>query len=230
MRFGTIYSMMRSPQSFAFWYRFFEVRSFYGFIETKVFEYNRDDFENFYVFINNMALRLHIENRKYIMDLITKYLVEKKINFPLFKHELDTLYHIEFFFTIKSDIFFRDHEENLLQLFKNEMEFNNFLNQAKEIFNIAVYTVFRHIILDSKAELSKSQRKSMDTLYNEINLLINLAKRYLEDLEYDEYPGEREEQLKKIIFFVSRLYFASLIFVKTFHSLLEKSQVIKRWR
>ena len=230
MRFGTIYSMMRSPQSFGFWHRFFEVRSFYGFIESKVFGYDRDDFENFYVFINNMALRLRIENRKYIMDLITKYLYEKKISFPLFKHELTTLYHIEFFFTIKSDIFFRDNEENLLQLFKNEMEFKNFLNIAQEIFNIAVYTISRHVILEDEKEFSKSQRESMNNLYNEINSLTNLAKMHLEDLKYDDHSGGKEEFLIKVIFFVSRLYFASLIFVRTFHSLLEKSQVIKKWR
>jgi len=230
MRFGTIYSMMRLPASFNFWYRFFEVRSFYGFIESKVFGYDRDDFENFYVFINNMALRLHIENRKYIMDLITKYLYEKRISFPLFKHELDTLYHIEFFFTIKSDIFFRDNEDSLLQLFKNEMEFNNFLNQAQEIFNIAVYTISRHVILEDEKGFSKSQRESMNNLYNEITSLTNLAKMHLEDLKYDDHSGGKEEFLIKVIFFVSRLYFASLIFVRTFHSLLEKSQVIKKWR
>lgn len=128
--------MKRTSKSFAFWYRFYEVRSFYGFIESQVFGYDREDFDNFYVFINNMALRLHIENREYIMDIISKYLEEKKISFPLFKHELETLYHIEFLFSIKSDIFFRDNENTLLALLKNEREFYNFLRQAQEIFKI----------------------------------------------------------------------------------------------
>ncbi len=230
LRFGTIYSITRSPQSFKFWHRFFEIRSFYGFIETEIFNYNRADFDNFYVYINNMALRLNIENRNYLMNLITQYLQEQKISFPLFRHKLETLYHIEFFFNLKSDIFFRDNIDNLLELFKNEMEFNNFLNQAKEIFDIAVSTISRHVILDGEAPLTKTQKKSMDTFYNEITSLVGASRIYLEDLKYDLEPDDKEEQLIRIIYFVSRLYFATLIFVREFHGLLERSQVIKKWR
>ncbi len=230
LRFGTIYSITRTPQSFKFWHRFYEIRSFYGFIETQVFNYSRDDFDNFYMYINNMAIRLNIENIDYLMENITEYLQERKISYPLFKHKLSTLYYIEFFFTLKSDIFFRDNIYNLLGLFKNEMEFNNFLNQTQEIFNIAVFTVFRSVILDSEAHLTKTQKESIDTLYNEILSLIDTARTYLEDLKYDIDSDDKEEQLIRIIFFVSKLYFASLVFIRSFHGLLERSRVIKKWR
>ncbi len=230
LRFGTIYSITRSPQSFKFWHRFYEIRSFYRFIETEAFNYNRHDFDNFYVYINNMANRLNIENKDCIMDTLTHYLQEKKISYPVFKSVLSTLYYIEFFFNLKSDIFFRDNIENLLELFKNEMEFNNFLNQAQEIFSIAVDTVFRHLTFDTEAHLTKTQKKSMDTLYDEINMLIDTSRKYLGNLKHDIDLDDKEEQLIKTIFFISRLYFASLVFVRSFHGLLEKSRVIKKWR
>ncbi len=98
------------------------------------------------------------------------------------------------------------------------MEFNNFLNQAQEIFNIAVFTISHHVILEKTADLSTTQRKSVIIFYNETTLLINFTRKDLEDMEY----GTKEEYVIKIIFFVSRLYFASLIFVQNFYNLSER--------
>ena len=230
LRFGTIYSIMRSPKSFSFWYRFFELRSYYGYVESLVFSYAHKEFNNFIAYIENMTNRLKIENKHQIIALIKLYLIARKISFPLFKHRLATLYYIEFFCTLKSNIFLRDSETQLLELFKNEMEFSNFLNQAQQIFNIAVDTISSHIILKGETDLSDIQIESMNKLYSDAISLIKFANTHLEDLTSNLETNNKEDQLIRTIFLVSRLYFTSLIFIREFHNLLEQPKVIKTWR
>jgi len=230
LRFGTIYSIMRTPQSFSFWYRFYEQKFFYRYVESLVEHYEGDDFTSFISYITDMANRLDIDNYDRIITLIELYLVNKKISFPLFKHKLSTLYYIEFFFSLKSEIFFIDNEENLIELFKDEMTFNNFLSQTQEIFNIATDTLFRHIILSNKTHLSKSQLDYINNFYRRAEYLIDLARFYLNDLQVDTDSSCREEELIKTIYFVSRLYVISIEFIREFYTLIEKSKVIKTWR
>ena len=230
LRFGTIYSIMRSPKSFSFWYRFFELRSYYGYIESVIFNYDRKDFNNFIANIENMTNRLKIENKDQVIALIKLYLMDKKISFPLFKHRLLTLYYIEFFFTLKSNIFLREYETQLLELFENEMEFGNFLNQAQQIFNIAVDTISSHIILNKETDLSRIQINCMGKLYSDAISLIKFAHIQLEDLTSNLEATNKEDQLIAAIFFVIRLYFTSLIFIREFHNVLKQPKVIKTWR
>ncbi len=86
-----------------FWYRFFELKSFYSYVESVVFNFKRNDIDNFIVYISNMATRLHIENSVRIIQLIDLHLQTQKISFPLFQYKLTTLYFTDFFFTIKSN-------------------------------------------------------------------------------------------------------------------------------
>ncbi len=230
LRFGTIYSIKRTPKSFSFWYRFFELRSYYGYIESLVFSYGRKDFNNFLANIENMTNQLKIENKNQVIALIKLHLIDKKISFPLFKHRLITLYYIEFFCTLKSNIFLRDSETQLLELFENEREFNNFLNQTQQIFNMAVDTISNHIILKNGTDLSDIQIESMNKLYSDVLSLIKFANTHLEDLSSNIEANNKEAQLIRTIFLVSRLYFTSLIFIREFHNLLEQPKAIKTWR
>ena len=232
LRFGTIYSTMRSLPSFNFWYRFFELKSFYSYVERIVFTYKNDsdDSATLIAFIDNMAAKLHIENKDQIIHLINLHLKIKKISFPLFKHKLTTLYFTEFFFTIKSNVFLQNHQEKLLELFDNESEFGYFLNQVQEIFNIAADTISRHVILEGKTttNLSKTQMKSVNKFFNDTLSLIEIARSYLENLKYDSGAANREGLLIKTIFFVGRLYAASIAFLSDFYNLLEQSKGIHK--
>ncbi|TKJ20556.1 MAG: hypothetical protein CEE43_12060 [Promethearchaeota archaeon Loki_b32] len=230
LRFGTIYSIMRTPQSFSFWYRFYEQKFFYRYVESLVEHYENSDFTNLKSYITDMAIRLDIDNKDRIINLIELYLFKKKISFPLFKYRLSILYYIEFFFSLKSEIFFIDNEENLIELFKDEMTFNNFLSQTQEIFNIATDTLFRHIILDHKTHLSKSQIDYINNFYRRAESLLDLARFYLNDLQVDTDSSCREEQLIKTIYFVSRLYVISIEFIREFYMLMGNPKVIKIWR
>ena len=224
LRFGTIYSIMRSPMSFQFWSRFFELRSFYNYVQYQVEHFDGKEPEKFINYIGNMASRLQIENKHDIIGLIKLHMNLEEISFPLFKHWLSTLYYIEFFFNLKSDMFLKDHESSLIELFQNEMFFNNFLNQAQELFNIAVHTLTSHLILEDDPHLSQQQIESLNAFYTRSCSLIDLARYYLSDLKHDTTSDGKEKRLVRTIHLVSRLYFNSVEFIGEFFNLIGKSK------
>jgi len=228
LRFGTIYAIMRSHGSFKFWYRFFELRCFYAYVQDQVENYHGQHFTHFINFMGNMASRLQVESRDQIMNLIKLHLVEKKISYPLFKHWLNTYYYIEFFFKLKNEVFLRENEESLLELFQNEIQFSNFLSQAQEIFNIAVYTISSQVILEHNNKLSQEQIESAKEFFNDSLVLIDLARHYLSKLSSSS--SEREERLIRAIHFISKLYFSSIVFLRQFYKLGENNKGIEIWR
>ncbi|MFW9970978.1 MAG: hypothetical protein ACFFDF_12345 [Candidatus Odinarchaeota archaeon] len=233
LRFGTIYSIMRTPRSFAFWYRFFELRSFFAYVQDQVefYDGNSDTkLEEFINFIGNMATRLKIEIKKVLLNLITLYLKHSKINYPLFIHWVNTYYYIEFFFTLKSEAFLRDNEQSLIELFQNEFQFRSFLLQAKEIFNIAVYVVSDQLILGQTKDLSKEQIKCINEFYQESSVLVNLVRYYLSELSQDEEFEGNEGRLLRTIHFISKLYFSSITFIREFYNLDEEPKVLEIWK
>ncbi|MFX1469495.1 MAG: hypothetical protein ACFFB8_12610 [Promethearchaeota archaeon] len=230
LRFGTIYSIMRSPQSFAFWYRFYQQKIFYGYVETMVEYYDREDLNNFLSYITNMASRLHIHNKEGVIIAIQLYLLYKKISLPLFKYKLSTLYYIEFFFTLKPNIFLIEHEEDLLELFKEHMSFNSFLQQAQEIFNIAVNNIFSHVIFEEDTELSQGQTEYINYFYKKILSFIDITRTHLSELRHMPEARDKEGQLITSIYFFNKLFFLSIEFIRNFYNFNEKSKVIDIWR
>jgi len=230
LRFGTIYSIMRSPLSFQFWFRFFELRSYYAYIQYRVEFFEGEDVEIFTNFIGNMGTRLKIENRHDIIILSKLHLLHKAISFPLFKHWINTLYHIEFFFNLKSGVFLKDYEEALIELFQNEMQFNNFLKQAQELFNIAVSTLTRYVVFEHETDLSKEQIEIMNKFYVDSCSLIDLARTYLSDLKHESDSSDREEVLIKTIHLVIKLYCFSRDFIQEFFKLLDKIKGREIWK
>ena len=230
LRFGTIYSIMRSPKSFSFWYRFFELRSFYAYIHDLVESYDGKVLKDFINFIRNMASRLRVENKDQLLNLVKLHLEHKKISFPLFKHWLNTYYYIEFFFNLKSEVFLRENEESLIELFQNEVQFHNFLSQAQEIFNIAVYTISSQVILGDNEDLTKEQIDCVNEFYNDSTSLIHLVRYYLSELTHDPASEGNEGRLIRTIHFISKLYFSSIKFIREFYSLGEQSKVVEIWR
>ena len=222
LRFGTIYSIKRTPQSFKFWYRFYELKCFYNYIETLVFNYKDENLNMMFSYIGNMASRLKIKNKNRIMSLLRLHLQYKKISFALFKHKLNSLYYVEFFFSLKSIVFLNDNEECLIQLFKNEFEFNNFLNQAEQIFDIAIDTVINRIVLKNIPKLSQNQIRAVNNYYKKSLYLINKADLFLKELKEGSNTGDKEVKLIKIIYFVSKIYFSSIKFVKDFFKKIKK--------
>jgi len=230
LRFGTIYSIMRSPKSFSFWYRFFELRCFYAYVQDLMEHFESEDKENFINFIKNMAIRLQIENRDEMINLIELHLVHKKISFPLFKHLLNTYYYIEFFFNLKTEIFLGENEDNLIKLFQNEMQFSNFLKQTQEIFNIVGYTILSQVILDKETHLTIEQIDRVNEFYKDSSCLIDLVCHYLSELTHEQCSEGKEEQLIKTIHFISKLYFSSIKFIREFYQISEEQKVTEVWR
>jgi hypothetical protein len=230
LRFGTIYSIMRTLRSFSFWYRFFELRSFYAYVQDQVEYFKGNNVDALVKYIGNMASRLNIENKDQILNLISHYLERKQISFPIFRHWLNTYYYIEFFFNLKSEVFLRDNEDPLLELFQNEFQFRSFLSQAKEIFNIAVYTILSQIILEEEKNLTERQIECVNIFYQDSNLLINLVRHYLDILSHSTTTEGNEERLIRAIHFISKLYFSSIEFIREFYKLGEEKKVLEIWR
>jgi hypothetical protein len=230
LRFGTIYSIMRSPKSFNFWYRFFELRSFYAYVQDSVETYDGKDLSDFINFIGNMATRLHVENKNELLTLVKLHLDQKKISFPLFKHWLHTYYYIEFFFNLKSEVFLRENEESLIELFQNEFQFKSFLSQAQEIFNIAVLTISSQVILGQHTHLTKEQVNCVNEYYNDSTILIQLVRHYLSKITDETACEGNEEWLIRTIHFISKLYFSSITFIREFYNISEQPKVLEIWR
>ena len=229
LRFGNVESIQRSPQSFEFWHRFFELRSFYTYIKHLAFTYekNNTQISGFLDYIGHLATRLDIYNKERILTLLRLYFVRKKITFPLLKEKLETLYSIEFFFRLKSNVFIQTNVNDLILLFKDETEFGYFLNQAKNLFSIVLDTIL-HQIFEKKAlkKLSKKQVELFEKLSRNISNLTELTRHHLRELNLKSKSVQKEERLIKTIHFVSKLYFTSITFLRDFFPLKKFQEVV----
>lgn len=229
LRFGNVESIQRSPQSFEFWHRFFEIRSFYDYIRqlTSTYKPNNSQISGFINYIGYLATRLDIYNKDRILTLLGLYFIKKQISFPLLKEKLETLYSIEFFFRLKSNVFIQTNVKDLILLFQNETEFGYFLNQAKNLFSIVLDTILYQIFeKKSLKNLSKEQVKVFEKLSREISNLTNLTHHYLGELNSKSRTVQKEERLIKTIHFISKLYFASNTFLRDFFPLKKLQEVI----
>jgi hypothetical protein len=171
-----------------------------------------------------MTTRLNIKNKEQIIELLQDYLTERRVSFPMFRHLFTTLYYIEFFFNLKSEIFLRRNKEDIIDFFHNEFEFRNFLNQTQEIFNITVYTVIKYVILVNEPHLSKKQVDCVNELYKKFSSLVDLTHYYLSHLRHSLDSDEKEEQIIRTIYIVCKLYLLSRIFIQDFHNIMEESR------
>ena len=222
LRFGTTHAIERSPPSFAFWYRFYELRSFYKHVVDLVSDLKAGDFSEEVEFIENLAERLRINTVDRIIKLVHSFIVLKKMSFPIFKDRLETLYSMHFFFELRSNMFFQDEKLCLMELFKNEMSFNNFLNQAEILFNMTVQLIF-----DIKIR-EVYQKQAAKKLHEDVSSLMYLTKYFLEDIKHDQDPDNKEERLIRTIYLVSKLYFSVIAFVRDFNNLTEERRVLSR--
>ena len=224
LRFGVMYAIERSPPSFGFWQRFYELKSFYNYVERFAFAFEDvntegiEEFETEMEDINAMGTRLQIKQIDTVSSILRLYLTELKISFPILKQLMSNLYYSEFFFDLKSNIFLRKNQENLISLFSNEMQFSNFLNQTTHLFNIAADTIIQ-IILGNSITYSDPQLQAVQLFSDNTLCLLDLARSYLGDLRQDLESNDKEESLLYTIYFVSNLYFATRDFLKKFHNI-----------
>lgn len=232
LRFGVMYSIERSPASFGFWQRFYELKSFYNYVERFAFAFEDvntegiEEFESEMDYINAMGTKLQIKQINSVLSLLRLYLTQAKISFPILKQLLITLYYTEFFFDLKSNIFLRKNQENLISIFSNEMQFSNFLNQTTHLFNIAADSIIQ-IIIGKNAQYSKHQLQTVQQFSDDILVLLGLARSYLDDLRQNLESDDKEENLLYTVYFVSNLYFATRDFLKEFHNIGEEEW---KWR
>jgi len=179
-----------------------------------------------YVYFQNKRAKLQIKQTNSIITLLRLALTTSKVSFPILKQLLNNLYYTEFFFDLKSNIFLRKNQKNLISLFSNEMQFSNFLNQTTHLFNIAVDNII-HIILQDNAQYSNNQLNTIQQFNDKSLALLELARSYLSDLRQNVDPTEKEEKLLYTVYFVSNLYFATIDFLREFHNIGEEEW---KWR
>lgn len=229
LRFGVMYCIERSPPSFSFWQRFYELKSFYNYLERCAFYFDigeNNQIERELEHLEAMGTRLQIKQIEYVLGLLRFYVLDKTISFPVLKELLTTQYYCAFFFDLKSNIFLRKNQEDLIILFSNEMQFSNFLNQTTHLFNIAADTVIR-IVLGNEIQYSDHQLQTIQKFDDNCFSLLELARSYLDELRQNIEPDKREEKLLYTIYFVSNLYFATRDFLRDFHNIGEENW---RWR
>lgn len=232
LRFGVMYAIERSPPSYGFWHRFYELKSFYKYCERFAYAYKHlnsegiELFEEEMAYIEAMGTSLQIKQIDSVVSLLRLALTTDKISFPILKQLLTNLYYTEFFFDLKSNIFLRNNQENLLTLFSNEMQFSNFLNQTTHLFNIAVDSII-HIILKESTQYSVDQLQTVQQFNDRTLALMELARSYLGDLRQNMDLCDKEEKLLYTVYFVSKLYFTTRDFLREFHNIGEEEW---KWR
>ena len=143
--------------------------------------------------------------------------VIKSISFPVFYNCLTTLYYYEFFFNVKSPVFIQENEQFLLELFKNQWEFSNFLKQTEHMYSIAVQLIIDFVLLKEKSQkLSQVQKKSLKLLKMETSALLDISRHSIGELRSDKECYNKEEKLMNAMYFVSAMYFTIVKFLKEF--------------
>jgi hypothetical protein len=229
LRFGVMYAIERSVPSYGFWHRFYELKSFYHYVERCAFSIDADDkklLSRELEDIEGIGIQLQIKQINNIVPLLRVHLVEDLIPFPIFKHLLSVLYYTEFFFDLKSNIFLRKHKENLITLFSNDLQFSNFLQQTTHIFNIAADTIIR-IILGNTTDYSDHQLQTIQQFSDKTLSLLEVTRSYLDELRNSLGSPDREQKLLYTIYFVSNLYYATRDFLREFHNIGEEEW---KWR
>ena len=102
LRFGTTYSMRRTPNSFHFWYNFYELRGVYNYIYKRILNKNGADEKKLFIEIGRLLRDVDVGNRPQILNLVRLHLLTDIISFPVFYNCLTTLYYYGFFFNAKS--------------------------------------------------------------------------------------------------------------------------------
>ena len=223
LRFGVMYSIERSPPSYSFWRRFYELKSFYEYVEKSAY-FHEEEFSQMTIeYIESLALNLNIRNSENIAQVLVHYMIEKKIGFPIAQQLISNLYYREFFFDLKSNIFLRKNQDNLLTLFSEQMQFSNFLSQAEHLFNLSVHAVIT-LIISKYEDLPEHKRLALEKFNNDNILLLDLNRVYLSELRSNKESLDKEQQLIDTLYFITRLYFSSIVFLNDFYNIQEETQ------
>jgi hypothetical protein len=213
LRFGTTYAMNRSPGSFSFWFRFYELKGFYNYVHNKVLNDGAFNDAKLRHEIEAMATKMDIEQKDKISDLLECYFRVPEFSVPLLLNCLNVLYYHEFFFRLKSNSFIQENKDNLVELFENKYEFGNFLRQTEHTFTIAVNLLIDIILSKDNANFSQEQETAIEIFENEASILLDLARHSLDETRDTTNPVDREDQLIESIHFVSILYSTSVKFL-----------------
>jgi hypothetical protein len=119
---------------------------------------------------------------------------------------------------VKSNVFIQLNKEYLTELLKDEWEFTNFLRQAEQLFDIAVYSVFYISALPQKS-LTPSKRSALNQFSLEMDTCLDLARHSLGELHYSTSSDTKEKQLISVMYFVSTLYFLVVSFLRDYYAI-----------
>ena len=188
------------------------------YIYKRILNKKDDEDEKLFIDFGRLLRDLGVKNRKQILNLVRMHLFTDTISFPVFYNCLNTLYYYEFFFKVKSPAFIQKNEQSLVELFKNQWEFSNFLSQTGHMYSIAVYLIIDHILLKkSSPMLAQVQKKSLKELENKASALLDMARYSIGEVKGDiEDDYDKEAKLIYAMFFVSRMYFTIEGFLKEF--------------
>lgn len=215
LRFGTTYAMRRTPNSFHFWHHFYELRGVYNYIYKRVLNKNGIEERELFNEINKLLQDIELENKNKILNLLRLHLLTDTISFPVFYNCLTTLYYHEFFFNAKSPVFIQENQDYLLELFKNQWEFSNFLTQTENMYSIAVYLIIDIILIKEKPQnLPQNQKNSLHTLERKASALLDIVRHSIGEVRHES--DEKEEKLVNAMYFVSAMYFSIVKFLKEF--------------
>jgi len=206
LRFNSIHAV-RTPYSFRFWRRFYELKIFYAFLRSIAFNFKKTERSKEVLdYIASLSRKLNIKNPKYLLILINQFF-QNSINFEYYSQKLEMLYYIQFFGELKSDIFMKDNYEDLTLLFSDQFDFTYFLRQTESPFSIIIYTL-GDIFSSDITNASTTKSRVLQDLNGQIGALIK---------SINTYKNNREDLLIKTIHLIIFLNFVVKRFVRDFY-------------
>ncbi len=216
LRFDTI-QCFRSLRSKEFWYKFYAIRNLFEYLKSIIYQFKLDkDPSDLINYIEGMIDKFNILQKDNVINIIKQYLKHQHISYKLLDEKLTNFYYLNFFYDLRKDIFINQNKDDLILLFSDEFEFNNFLNQCNNIFRV-VLEMISSSILTPPESLPYKKLSALKQFSMKIDQLIELSKRYLEIIKKTRQSKRAKQRLIRLIHIIGLLYFSLIDFLRAYN-------------
>ena len=232
LRFGPRYVLNRSKMSFCFWHNYFTKKAFYEYSYHMIHLHDSrisSDTLGLRDQLNSLSTKLEIKNKNRFMTIIKDHLIYGKTSLPVLRERLDSLYHIEFYFSLKNPSFLKQNVEDLSLLFSDKFGFQNFLSQAVQILSPLLETLLALILNKNRDKLGKRQLAVLMDFSKKFDNVIELVKYYRDNpnakvIDLANRSHRKEVKFLKLIHSICLFYFEVVDFLTKFFKLDDKGE------
>ena len=231
LRFGPRFVLNRSPMSFTFWHNYFTTKAFYEYAYHMIFLHDcriSEDTVGLKELLHTLSKKIGIKNQNRFMSIIKEHLFHKKTSLPVLEERLQSLYQIEFYFSLKSPVFLKQNVEDLSLLFSDKFGFQNFLNQTVQILSPLLESLLALMLNKNRQNLSQRQITILMDFSDKFDSIIELVKYYRDHpnakiIDLTDRNHKKEMKSLKLIHSICIFYYEIVNFLNKFYKLNERA-------